>query len=117
MLPSLVPLYSVTPPRTLPTQGLLPSCPRPWTWHLLTAAPPTKPETQRTSPWADDGQSPSWMQVAPAAPPNACAHADGGRMSPSQNPGCPALCCSPARHASPAVPSYFARGDAALANS
>ena len=30
MLPSLVPPYSVMPPRTLPTQGVLPSWPRVW---------------------------------------------------------------------------------------
>jgi hypothetical protein len=83
---------------------------------LRTVAPSTKPETQLTSPWPDAGQSASWMH-APTMPPNACAHADGGTISPSQNPGCPALCRSPARQASPAGPSYFDCGDDALANS
>ena len=48
---------------------------------------------------------------ARAAPPKACAHADGGRTSPSQKPGWAAICCRAARcRVRPTVASYFACG-------
>src|SRR5580765_2761889 len=107
MSPLLVPEYIRSPARTLPTQGVLPAAPGVCVWHLRTGALLTKPEMHRTSPWLDGGQSESWTQVAPDAPPNASAHADGGTISPVQNPGWLACCCNPARQALPAVSSYF----------
>ena len=52
-----------------------------------------------------------------ATPPNACAQTDGVAMSPSQKPGCAAVCCNAARQDSPAVASYFGSGASVLMNS